>query len=57
MKGIDHLIESQTDVPVRCGDDPLTCVAVGTGLYLDLVPNLPSGLLTTATEAGSGYVR
>jgi len=57
LKGIDHLIESQTDVPVRCGDDPLTCVAVGTGLYLDLVPNLPSGLLTTATEAGSGYVR
>jgi rod shape-determining protein MreB len=57
LRGLDRLIEAQTDVPVRVAEDPLTCVAVGTGLYLDLVAKLPAGLLATSTEAASGYSR
>jgi len=57
LRGLDRLIEAQTEVPVRLAEDPLTCVAVGTGLYLDLVKTLPAGLLATATEASSGYTR
>ncbi len=57
LRGLDRLIEAQTDVPVHLAEDPLTCVAVGTGLYLDLLPTLPAGLLATANEASSGYAR
>jgi len=57
LRGLDRLIEAQTDVPVHLAEDPLTCVAVGTGIYLDLLPTLPAGLLATASEASSGYAR
>jgi len=57
LRGLDRLVEAQTDVPVHLAEDPLTCVAVGTGLYLDLLPTLPAGLLATASEASSGYAR
>ncbi len=57
LRGLDRLIEAQTEVPVHVAEDPLTCVVVGTGLYLDLVPELPAGLLGDATEASSGYSR
>jgi rod shape-determining protein MreB len=57
LRGLDRLIEAQTDVPVRLAEDPLTCVAVGTGQYLDLAKTLPAGLLATTTEAASGYAR
>ncbi|MCJ7822811.1 MAG: rod shape-determining protein [Armatimonadetes bacterium] len=57
LQGLDRLIESQTDVPVRLAEDPLTCVAVGTGLYAELAASLPAGLLATSTEASSGYTR
>jgi rod shape-determining protein MreB len=57
LRGLDRLVEAQTDVPVHVAEDPLTCVAVGTGLYLDLARKLPAGLLTPAAEASSGYTR
>jgi len=57
LRGLDRLVESQTEVHVRVAEDPLTCVAVGTGMYLDLARTLPAGLLATGDEASSGYVR
>jgi len=57
LRGLDRLIEAQTDVPVHVAEDPLSCVAIGTGLYPDLARKLPAGLLTPATEASSGYAR
>ena len=57
LQGLERLLESQTDVPVRRAEDPLTCVAVGTGLYLDLARSLPAGLLAATSEASSGYSR
>jgi len=57
LRGFDRLLEAQTDVPVHVAEDPLTCVAVGTGLYFDLVKKLPASLLTPAAQASSGYTR
>lgn len=57
LKGLDRLIEAQTDVTVKVAEDPLSCVAVGTGLYLELSKKLPTSLLTRASESSSGYTR
>ena len=34
LQGIDELIASETEVPVFIADDPLSCVAIGTGRML-----------------------
>lgn len=57
LRGLDRLIEVQTDVPVHAAEDPLTCVAVGTGLYPDLAKKLPASLLATVGDASSAYTR
>jgi len=35
LRGIDQLISQSTGVPCFVADDPLTCVARGTGVVLD----------------------
>lgn len=35
LRGIDQLLSSATDIPVYVADDPLSCVALGTGRALD----------------------
>ncbi len=35
LKGLDKLLQSVTDVPVRVADNALNCVAIGTGRALD----------------------
>ncbi|MBN2222195.1 MAG: rod shape-determining protein [Vallitaleaceae bacterium] len=35
LQGLDHLIESKTGINVITADDPLTCVAIGTGKYVE----------------------
>ncbi|MDR1941919.1 MAG: rod shape-determining protein, partial [Endomicrobium sp.] len=35
IKGLPELIAQETDLPVNLADDPLTCVARGTGAYLE----------------------
>ncbi|MGI6224884.1 MAG: rod shape-determining protein [Peptococcales bacterium] len=35
LKGFDQLVASETGMPVHVADDPLSCVAVGTGKVLD----------------------
>jgi rod shape-determining protein MreB len=57
LRGLDRLIEAQTDVPVHIAEDPLTCVAVGTGLYLDMVDKMPASVVSPAAQASSGYTR
>jgi rod shape-determining protein MreB len=57
LRGLDRVIADQTELPVRVAEEPLTCVVVGTGLYLDMAPGLPAGLLATACDASSGYSR
>jgi rod shape-determining protein MreB len=35
LKGIDKLLAKETHIPVHVADDPLSCVAIGTGKVLD----------------------
>ena len=35
LRGLDTLIASQTGMPVRVADNPLDCVADGTGVFLE----------------------
>jgi len=35
LRGIDQVMSEATGLPARRADDPLTCVARGTGIYLD----------------------
>ncbi|MDR3307026.1 MAG: rod shape-determining protein [Endomicrobium sp.] len=40
VKGIPELISQETELPVNLADDPLTCVARGTGAYLEELDNI-----------------
>ena len=42
LRGLDRLIAEETGIPTRVADDPLSCVAVGTGAVLDELPRLAS---------------
>ena len=42
LKGLDRLLAEETGLPVMIAEDPLTCVARGTGRALDLVGRLNS---------------
>jgi len=35
LRGLDQLLRQETNLPVTVGDDPLSCVALGTGKVLD----------------------
>ena len=35
LRGLDHLLRQETNLPVTPGDEPLSCVALGTGRVLD----------------------
>lgn len=35
LRGLDKLISTSTEIPVRVADDPLSCVAIGTGRALE----------------------
>jgi rod shape-determining protein MreB len=35
LRGLDRLIAEETGIPTRVADDPLSCVAIGTGKVLD----------------------
>lgn len=46
LKGFTKLLTRETDIPVFLADDPLTCVAKGTGQALEELDNLSSSLLS-----------
>ena len=47
LRGLDRLLNSVTDIPVRVADAPLNCVAVGTGLALEQMVQIKmSGAVT-----------
>jgi rod shape-determining protein MreB len=35
LHGLDRLLELETGIPVRIADDPISCVAIGTGKVLE----------------------
>ncbi|MDR0956607.1 MAG: rod shape-determining protein [Endomicrobium sp.] len=40
VKGLPELLVQETELPVNRADDPLTCVARGTGVYLEELDNI-----------------
>ncbi|OIO11160.1 MAG: rod shape-determining protein [Elusimicrobia bacterium CG1_02_63_36] len=40
LRGLPDLIRQETDLPVHRAADPLSCVAIGTGKYLDVLDRL-----------------
>ena len=45
LEGLDKLINSETNLPVSIADDPLTCVARGGGIALDMINQHNMGFL------------
>lgn len=41
LRGLDRLIAEATQVPTRVANDPLSCVAIGTGKYLEEHRDVP----------------
>jgi rod shape-determining protein MreB len=50
LRGMDALIEGETGIPTRIADDPLSCVAIGTGAVLNELPVLASSGHTFTLE-------
>ena len=50
LKGLDKAIAESTKIPVRIADDPLTCVARGTGILLSDPELLDKVVLPSSTE-------
>ena len=46
LRGLDRLIGQETEMPVHIADEPLDCVAVGTGKVLDEIKVLKRVLIT-----------
>jgi len=47
LRGLDKLLSEETGLPVHVADDPLTCVAMGTGKALDEMDHLRAVILPT----------
>jgi rod shape-determining protein MreB len=45
LEGVDKLINNRTNLPVSVADDPLTCVARGGGIALEMINQLDMGFL------------
>lgn len=45
LKGLDNLIIEETEMPVHLAEDPLDCVAKGTGIALEEIKNLKNILV------------
>ena len=46
LSNLDHVIRQATGLPVSIADDPLSCVALGTGRCLEDLKHLKSVLIT-----------
>ena len=46
LHGLDRLIQEETGIPTYLAEDPLSCVALGTGKALESLENLDESLLT-----------
>ena len=40
IRGLPELLSQETELPVNLADDPLTCVARGTGIFMEELDNL-----------------
>ena len=50
LRGLDMVLSTKTGLQVRIADDPLTCVARGTGIYLDNLEQYKANLESDSDE-------
>ncbi len=50
LRGLDKLLSEQTGLPVHIADDPITAVALGTGIVLSEIKYLKKVTVTTAPK-------
>jgi rod shape-determining protein MreB len=50
LRGLDQLLELETGIPVRVAQDPISCVAIGTGKVLDEIDSLPLGVRSLSSR-------
>ena len=50
LYGLDRLIESVTGVRTRVADKAISCVAIGTGRSLEVMNNIPDGVLNISRQ-------
>ncbi|MBE6709107.1 MAG: MreB/Mrl family cell shape determining protein [Ruminococcaceae bacterium] len=53
LYGLDRLIESVTGVRTRVAKNAISCVAIGTGKSLELMNNIPEGVLNISRQRQS----
>ena len=46
LRGLDYLISDETGMPVHIGNEPLNCVATGTGMVLEHIDTLKAVLIS-----------
>ena len=46
LQGLDKLITAETGMPVNIANEPLNCVAIGTGLVLEHIDTLKNVLIS-----------
>lgn len=51
LYALDELIQKETGIPTYLADDPLSCVALGTGKALDSIENLEDSLSTLKSNS------
>jgi hypothetical protein len=58
LKNLGESLKRETGVPVRVADDPLGCVAVGSGRYLEVLghPDNTSSAILSGSDGGSGWI-
>ena len=50
LYGLDRLIANVTGVKTRVADKAVSCVAIGTGRSLEIMPNIPEGAINISRQ-------
>lgn len=50
LSGLDKAIENATGIRTRVAENPVGCVAIGTGMALEIVPYLPEGTINISKQ-------
>ena len=50
LYGFDKLVARVTGIPTRVAKDPVSCVAIGTGISLDHLDMMPEGTINLSRE-------
>ena len=50
LRGLDRLLSVETNIPIHVAEDPLSCVALGTGQALEWFGAIRETYILTATE-------